>query len=271
MPFPIKDEKATISGFAEIAADFYNWHHELGVRIEHHDDFGDRMIFNGGTRWQIIPTLALHASSGNGFRPPSLGELLAPVIGNPALKPELGVQGDIGVEWSPVENLDLSLAGFYGRYDDLVFVEIAPLVFYNLDNIPNARTRGVEAAARYDISHEWHTGLDLTFLDARDLDTGRDVPLLPDFSGQWWGQWDPDFIPITFRLTAYFRSRYWNDAANDLPSKEVIRFNTLLSYHVTPDFDMYVRAENITDDDSSDAFAQFTAGATVFAGIHIHY
>lgn len=44
--------------------------------------------------------------------------------------------GEAGIELS-VARARLAVAGFYGRYDDLVTVQTSPGVFFGIDNLPD--------------------------------------------------------------------------------------------------------------------------------------
>jgi outer membrane cobalamin receptor len=269
-PVALRRERGTVSGFAELAAAMDRWQHEAGLRLEHHEEFGDRVLLHLGSRWQVMPGFALHAGAGTGFRPPSLGELFIPLVGNPALKPEQGVNGEAGVELS-VARARLAVAGFYGRHDDLVTVQISPGVFFGIDNLPEVRARGIEISAQYPWNAQLGTGVDFTWQEVRDLDTGRDVPLRPEVSGRLWAQWHAARLPLIARVTAHYRSGYWNDIANTLRSRGALRLSASLAYFVTPAIDLYIRGENITDDGTRDFFAHFSPGATVYGGVHLRY
>jgi vitamin B12 transporter len=270
-PLTNEDQRNTQAGFVEIALDTGPWHYEAGMRVENYDDFGTRTPLHLGSRWQVLPELVLHANIGTGFRAPSLGELLTPILGNQLLPPERGMNGDVGIEWSPSDETNIAIAGYYGRYDDLTVVEIIPAAFYGLRSIPEARIYGVESSAQYTWSPAWHAGVDLTLQETGNLTLNNDLPFSANVSGLVWGQWDPDFMPVALRVTTSFRTSHWNNIANTLQTDGITRLSALLTYRITPDFDIYLRGENLTDDQTQDAFAHFSPGAAVYSGVHIHF
>lgn len=90
------------------------------LRQDHYSDFGKANTGKLGAKWQVTPAWLLRASTGNGFRAPSLAQVndsegkigYAPDInggdrfqvfarGNPQLQPEKSRLHQLGVQWQP--------------------------------------------------------------------------------------------------------------------------------------------------------------------------
>ncbi|PUE10264.1 hypothetical protein B9Z33_09205 [Limnohabitans sp. T6-20] len=90
------------------------------LRQDHYSDFGKANTGKLGAKWQLTPAWFLRASTGNGFRAPSLAQVndsegfigYAPDItggnaiqafarGNPQLQPEKSRLHQLGVQWQP--------------------------------------------------------------------------------------------------------------------------------------------------------------------------
>jgi outer membrane cobalamin receptor len=262
------DERKTVTGFAELQADLGQWHHEAGVRVESHDDYGKHTLLHFGSRWDLSPAWSLRANAGTAFRAPSYGELAMPLLGNPSLKPEKGLTADAGFDWMVTRDLRFSVTGYYGRYNNLTTSEVSLGRFFGLGNTPRARIAGAEASLEVLWSKQVLSGVDFTYQYSRNLDTGRPLPVHPEKSGRIWTQWDLDALPLSFRVNAIYQGSQWSDRAATLATDDTIRVDVLATYHVLPNLDLYVRGENITDNQTGGTYARYTPGATVFGGFH---
>lgn len=265
------DERKTITGFAELQADLGRWHHEVGIRVESHDDYGSHTLLHFGSRWDLSSALTLRANAGTGFRVPSYGELQIPFLGNPALEPEKGLTADIGFDWTPTHDLRFSLTGYYGRYNDLLTSQVALGQFVGLGNTPRARIAGAEASVEVLWSERVRSGLDFTYQYSRNLDTDRPLPVHPEKSGRIWTQWNLDALPLSLRVNATYQGSQWNNSAATLATDDTIRVDAIATYRALPRLDLYVRGENITNNRTGGPYARYTSGATVFGGIHLAF
>lgn len=113
----------------------------------------------------------LHASFGTGIRPPGGSDLA--FTNNPNLKPEHTASYDLGVEqtlWNG--RLALDATWFHNDFKDLIVTiggSLAKLSQFYTDNLANARTRGVEATARYRPSSMISLTGSYTWLEAKVL------------------------------------------------------------------------------------------------------
>jgi len=264
-----RDERKTVTGFAEVQADLKNWHHEAGVRVESHDDYGKHTLLHFGSRWDLSPALSLRANAGTSFRAPSYGELQMPLLGNPSLQPEKGSTADAGFDWIPTRDLHFSATGYYGRYNNLITSEVGLGRFFSLTNTPRARIAGVETSVEILWSRQIHSGVDFTYQYSRNLDNHRPLPVHPEKSGRVWTQWNLDALPLSFRMNATYQGSQWNDSATTLATDDTVRVDVLATYRVFPQLDLYVRGENITNNRTGGIYARHTPGTTVFGGIHL--
>ncbi|MGX2040472.1 TonB-dependent receptor plug domain-containing protein [Methylocaldum sp. MU1018] len=264
-----RDERKTVTGFAEVQADLGRWHHEAGVRVESHDDYGKHTLMHFGSRWDLAPALSLSANAGTAFRAPGYGELQMPLLGNPALRPEKGLTADAGFDWMPTRDLRLAVTGYYGRYNDLVTSEIGLGRFFSIGNTPRARIAGVEASLETLWSEQIRSGVDFTYQYSRNLDNDRPLPVHPEKSGRAWAQWDMRVVPLSLRVNAIYQSAQWNDIAATLPSREAVRVDVLATCRVLSKLNFYVRGENLTGNRDGGTYAHHIPGATVFGGFHL--
>lgn len=108
-----------------------------------------------GVRWAATPALSVKANVGRYFRPPTLVELYGDrgvVVGNPALVPETGISGDVGLVVAPpgragaVDRLFLEIATFASRPRDLIALVPTSGRVAVARNLGEARLGGHEVA-----------------------------------------------------------------------------------------------------------------------------
>ena len=145
-----------------------------------------------GLQTRLAPWLAPRANIGQFQRAPSFSELFGntgTVEGNPNLKPESGINRDVGFVFTPdvsgsIDRLRLEYAYFHNNITDLItFEQVSPTTFKAV-NIGSARVAGhevtVSAAALS------HLGLEVNYTHQDSADTGggetkfgNQLPLLP--------------------------------------------------------------------------------------------
>jgi len=121
-----------------------------GVRVDRHSRAGLAATFRVAPSYLIAATgTRLKASLGSGFKSPSLYQLYAPAtsfgpVGNPLLRPERALGGDVGIEQRLAGNrVLLGLTWFKNGFRDLVDYDYAA----GYVNIGRARTQGLEVSA----------------------------------------------------------------------------------------------------------------------------
>lgn len=180
------------------------------LRYEHANDFFGGLVGPGGIvettssgasadlftprlglTLRVRDDLAIKANGGRYARLPTFGELFGnqgSVIGNPDLKPEQGVNADLGFlytpstdGWGPLDALRVESALFLSEIDDLiVFVQNSQRTSVPR-NVASTRTWGLELGATALLWREWGVAIAYTHQDARDLSgiPGRDGNQIP--------------------------------------------------------------------------------------------
>lgn len=245
----------------------------LGLRHDEHSQFGGHTTYRATGSYLIEETSTrLHASVGSGFRAPSLYELYAPPlyiggvpIGNPDLRPETSVSFDAGVEQQFLAGrLVADLTYFQIEIDDLIgCVEVQPFEC-QYRQIPGTSTsRGVEATLTYRVNEHLSFGGSYTYTHAEDQ-TGTRLPRVPRHA---------------VGLTAEYRpAEKWTVAAsgkvavdtvdeNGFELDDYVLLNAKIAYHPNENTELYLRAENLLDQDYQTVRGYGTPGFSVFAGL----
>ncbi len=265
----LRDSRTLVAGLLELQAAAGPWTEFLGTSLDHYDDAGTHpTLYAGVGRW-ATPTLKIRASGGRGYRPPAFHELyFVPFFGNPDLEPEQAWSGDLGLDWEADSGSRIAISGYYQRYDDLIVLTRAPtLTLFAGENVPDARVWGFELESSQAWGRDLRTGVDYTFMDSRDLDTDRDLPLRPRHQGRAYAEWP--ILPVTLRLELVYRGSAFNDRNESIRVGDAVYLNAQLSYSVSPGLGLYLRGENLNDDRTPD-FASFgERGAAVFGGFRL--
>jgi outer membrane cobalamin receptor len=124
---------------------------------------------------QLLPDVALHANAGRYSRLPSLNELYGDsgfVLGNPALVPESGWNGDAGASWHLVRarfSLAWDAAFFGSRVDNLIQFQQDAYGRAHAINIGRARVLGFETAVDARLGRYGRLFGNVTYSDSRNI------------------------------------------------------------------------------------------------------
>lgn len=264
-------ERTMAAGFVDTQAQYGNLSGEAGVRVEHFDQFGDHPLFKTAAAWRITPDLTWRASGGTGYRLPSYTELLFLFFGNPQLKPERSVSGDVGIEWYPITPLLITVNGYYHRYHDLITPNYDPHRGPVTLNVADAGVVGMELDAEYAWTDDLDTGISYTFSDSRDLTTDKRLPLRPPHTARIWGKQKLAHLPMTLWAEAVIRGATWNDFANTLPIDESVQVNASIRYALTSKAEVYLRGENLTNSRTPQLYSTDMPGVAVYGGFQLDF
>ncbi|MDZ7374923.1 MAG: TonB-dependent receptor [candidate division KSB1 bacterium] len=94
-----------------------------GLRLEHHQLFGNEWVPKLGLVWEPRSRLSLRFNVGKGFRSPTIRELYLFPAPTPNLRPERLWNYEIGLHAQPLSRLLLDLSGFWAEGSNLIRVE----------------------------------------------------------------------------------------------------------------------------------------------------
>ena len=183
------DVSRTLPGaYTELIAGRGDWTFELGSRIDLPEDSAAQWSPRLGIARQLGRT-RLRASAGRAWKLPSFFAMASPAQlgGNPDLRPETVLGGDLGVEWR-LDRSDAGLTFFSNRYQDLVDFDFESFTHLNRSEVD---TRGVEG------SWGWRPpdGISLRALRAnvtwQEFESEADLRHRPEWSGSLQARWQP--------------------------------------------------------------------------------
>jgi len=242
-----------------------------GLRHDQHSEFGGHTTYRFTGSYLLANTgTRLHGSFGTGFRAPSLNELFGPFGSNPNLQPETSTGFDIGLEQSFLGGrLVADVTYFDLKIDDLIaFTCPDPAIDpFCLDGgynqIPGESTsRGIETSLAYRVNEHLSFGGSYTYTHAEDQNGTRLVRIPRHAVGL---------------VAAYRPSKKWLISAagrvaldtvdtGNFELDDYFLLNAKIAYKPTEDTELYVRAENLLDQDYQTARGYGTPDFSVFAG-----
>ncbi len=157
-----------------------------------------------------------------------------PFFGNPSLAPEQGWTGDLGLDWEPDTGTRLSITGYYQRFDDLIQLTLAPtLSLFVGENVPDARIWGFELEGSQGWGHGVTTGIDYTYTDSRDLDSGLVLPRRPHHQGPAYCEWQLSAVPVKLWSEIVYRGSHFDDSEQRFIAGHAVYLNAQVRYRIS--------------------------------------
>lgn len=233
------------------------------LRYDYHSEFGGGLTGRLAGSWRVTDATLLRAALATGFRAPSLNELFGPFGANPDLDPErsrsleFGIEHDFGVGTA-------SAAVFYTEIDDLIIYTTA----YNQVEGTSV-SQGVEFAGEVELSDALQLFGNYTYTDARDRNDVRlsNVPY-HDLTVGLRGDITPDWS-FDVNARAGLDTAVSSFATNPLDDYVVV--DASMGYAVTEEVEVYVRIDNIFDEQYQTSPGYGTSDRAFFAGVRARF
>ena len=238
----------------------------LSARQDDHSDFGGFTTGRVAAAWRVQPDLILRGSLGRGFRAPSNFELSSG-FGDPALDPERSYSADLGVEKRFANGGSLRVTGFYLEVEDLIDFDFATNVcgsgFGCFAQVPGKSKRsGVEVEAEVPLTDRIDLTAGYTYTDSST-----------NASSAW------ALVP-KHDLTATLNARFTDRASGLLTAQHVADragqddytvFNATVTYDVAARTQLYVRVENLLDEEYQFVPGFGTSDRAIYVGLRQNF
>jgi vitamin B12 transporter len=269
------DDKSHISGvWTEAIADLTpDLSLTAGVRHNEHSNFGGYTTYRLSGSYQVLDTVRLHSSLGTGFRAPSLYELVGPGVGNPAVSPETSTSFDIGVEnrWMD-ERLITDVTYFQADIDNLIeYFATGPFDGEYRNSDGTSRQRGVETSAIFKAADWLDLGAAYTYTHAEGADGAR-LQRLPRHAvaltavarpAEKWTVSASARIAIDTTENIIIAPDY---STGPVSLDDYVLVNAKVAYKPTEASELYLRAENLLNQDYQTTRGFNAPPLSVFAG-----
>lgn len=227
------------------------------VRHDRHSAFGGHTTGRLAATWAAADDLTFRASAGTGFRAPSGYELYGP-YGDPTLEPEDSISVDLGVEKRLAGGTNLRATLFRIETDNLI-----DYAYPSYLQVPGKTSRqGLEAEAEGRISDRIGYSVAYTYTDASN----------PPLSAG--STWNASFgrhqlalgldAEITDKLTGSLTLRHVASRQNQA---DYTVLNAALGYAVNDSTEVYLRIENLTNEQYQLWPGYGTSDRAVYAGL----
>ncbi|WP_068074114.1 TonB-dependent receptor plug domain-containing protein [Novosphingobium lentum] len=260
-----------------------------GVRIDDHSRFGSATTLGANASYRLAPGLRVRASYGEGFKAPTLFQLLSD-FGNTGLVPERSRSYDAGVEYGTQDStFHAALTAF--RRDSRNLIDFASCFgistgictnrpFGTYDNIGKARAEGFELELGLRPSAVFGVQAAYTYLKATNrtpgaANQGNDLARRPRNALTVSADWTPDVAGMAKGLTLGADVRLVSDSYDNASN-----FTRLDGYEVTTlraavplgdRLELFGRIENLFDSQYQTAAGYGTYGRTAYAGVRVRY
>jgi vitamin B12 transporter len=249
-----------------------------GVRYDDHETFGDETTFRlAGTA--VIPETEtkFHASYGTGFKAPTLNDLYWPVsaftAGNPDLEAETSKSVDIGVTQPFMDGrFEVDVTYFHSSVDDLIQWAADPVTFvFTPDNVSKADIDGIEVSARLQVTEDLDVSAQYTYTDAEDDATGDQLARRGRHNAS--GTISYDFLDdrANASVTVMHVGTRYDDAANTTELDPYTRVDFAARYDVTENLRVFLRVENLFDEDYVETDGYDINGCYWYAGLRCSF
>lgn len=240
------------------------------LRYDDNSTFGGKTTGRLAAVWRPVEDLAFRAVVGTGYRAPSLYERYDPVGGDPDLTPENSISYELGVEKTLAGGF-VKATVFYTEIDDLIMYDWAsatPCGCYR--QMPGtSKSKGIEFSGEYALTSRINLFGNYTYTNSRKQDGTR-----------------REYIPrhdlvvgvdaaITDRLSTYFDVRRVADVVPASPADTKVGDHTLVgagaSYDVTDAAELYLRVENLFDEDYETVGGYNQPGRAAYVGLRASF
>ena len=249
----------------------------VGGRYTDHEDFGSDTSFGADASYRIAQNLRLRASIGEGFKAPSLFQLLSD-FGNATLQPEESTSYDLGLAYGErdervfaavtafrrVTSNQIAFVGCFGVESDICVNR----PFGTYDNIARTRAQGIEVEGRYMVADGFSLGGVYAFVDAEDRDTGNRLARRPKHAATLIAEVNP-LAALTLGADLRMVSSSFDDAGNFTKLDGYETLTLRAAYDVTDMVQLYGRVENVWDEDYQTAAGYATRGRAAFIGARL--
>ncbi|MEZ5196365.1 MAG: TonB-dependent receptor [Bacteroidales bacterium] len=255
------------------------------------------LLWSAGLKYRLLPVLTIYANAGNSFLPPGLKSMGGTIklsdegvpnmngqLPNPDLKPESGMATDLGVNFSLLENLNLSARGFIMMVDDAIIdirVSETPSQSQSI-NAGKTSSSGFEIEASQQLNNffSWfanYTYMNTSIENEKDADQdGATVPFAPEHVAIAGLTLETGF-GLTFRPVLNYNDGYYDSSSKSGRKKFTpgalinVYASQLITENDTYSFNLFATVYNLTNNKYEMPWQFQNTGLAINGGIRIQF
>jgi len=233
-----------------------------GVRLDHHEINGSEWIPQLGLSFTPTTTTSIKAVASKGFRNPTIREMYMFPPQNAELKPERLMNYEISLLQSlPEARVSFGLNLFYIKGDNMIR-QPQPNVG-KWENTGKVENKGFELSANYQATNHLRFSANYSLLDMTYKIAGVPEHKLYVGGDHSMGRWNLS-TGLQYLGTLYTK-------VDTEPVKEnVLLWNARINYKAFDWLNLFLRGENLLNQDYEINAGYPMPGATVFGGLRIH-
>jgi outer membrane cobalamin receptor len=233
----------------------------VGYRIEDHSVYGVEHIPSAGIAYYVSESTTLKTSVSKGFRSPTIRELYLFTPANRELKPERVINYELGLMHKLFSNrLGVELTVFKADGDNLIQTITTGSLPRNV-NTGEFSNWGVEFSAKFNQNSSLNYILNYTFIH-------MDKPVLSTPEHSLYASVNYLFDNFRINLSVQNITNLNSQVSPTVVKENYTLVNSMVSYKVFQNFDVFVKAKNILDKKYQINYDYPMPGITLFSGFN---
>lgn len=158
-----------------------NLRFEAGIKKDFVENIKSPVLYSFSGKWNATKWYNININFSKNFRFPSFNDLYWEPGGNPDLKPETSVQGDMDHEFK-AGNFTLTVSPYYIKIKDMIRWANTSLGYWGAFNTQNVESYGLESQLSFEKQlHEHHLKINVGFIFTKstDLELNKQLMYVP--------------------------------------------------------------------------------------------
>jgi vitamin B12 transporter len=239
-----------------------------GFRYDGNNSFDNALTHKFEAAYSFKSTgTRIRAAQATGFRAPTINDLFFPGASNPNLVPENSKSWEAGFDQTLFDGaVTLSSVYFDQDFENLIQFIFVPT--FQPVNIAKANSKGVESSLHIELPQNFVVNINHTWTDAFDLATKtrlrrRAKHKIQANISHTWNKKLETLIGITHRSGTV--------ASSTMNTMSFVTVRGVVNYKVCESLNIFVRGENIFDEEYEEILGYGTAGVSGYGGFNLTF